>query len=81
MNIEHVNAFKCLGVEIETKLGIGKNIDGRIKKVRNSYYAVRQIFHATPRNEKGNSSALSLFLTSLGSSLYGFIRQQSNVKK
>jgi Reverse transcriptase (RNA-dependent DNA polymerase) len=51
VNIEYVTSFKCLGVEIGTKLGMGKNIEIRLKKVRSSYCALRQIFHTIPKSE------------------------------
>ena len=49
--IEYVTNFKCLGVHIGTKLGWGKFIDDRLKKVRQSYCGLRKIFHTIPKNE------------------------------
>jgi hypothetical protein len=49
--IEYVTNFKCLGVHIGTKLGWGKFIDDRLKKVRQSYNGLRKIFHTIPKNE------------------------------
>jgi hypothetical protein len=49
--IEYVTTFKCLGVHIGTKLGWGKFIDDRLKKVRQSYCGLRKIFHTIPKNE------------------------------
>jgi hypothetical protein len=49
--IEYVSNFKCLGVHIGTKLGWGKFIDDRLKKVRQSYGGLRKIFHTIPKNE------------------------------
>lgn len=49
--IEHVNNFKCLGVDIGTKLGWTKHIDNRLKKARNTYCALRRILSEIPRNE------------------------------
>ena len=50
-DIEFVTSFKCLGVEIGTKLGMGKNIDTRLRKVRSSYRALRQICRTVPKSE------------------------------
>jgi hypothetical protein len=51
VQIEYVNNFKCLGVDIGTKLGWSKHIDNRLKKTRNSYCALRKIFSEIPKNE------------------------------
>jgi hypothetical protein len=51
VNIEYVTSFKFLGVEIGTKLGMGKNIASRLKKVKSSYCALKKIFHNIPRYE------------------------------
>ena len=49
--IKYVSSFRCLRVEIGTKLGMGKNIEARLKKVRSSYAAMRQLFRTIPKNE------------------------------
>lgn len=51
VEIEYVSNFKCLGVEIGTKLGWSKHIDNRLKKAKNSYCALRRIFRDIPKNE------------------------------
>ena len=51
VQIEYVNNFKCLGVDIGTKLGWSTYIDNRLKKARNSYCALRKIFSEIPKNE------------------------------
>jgi hypothetical protein len=49
--IDYVKRFKCLGIEIGTKLGLGKHIEDRLKKVKNSYSALRKIYKSIPKNE------------------------------
>ncbi|CAM2696705.1 unnamed protein product [Rotaria socialis] len=49
--IEYVKFFKCLGVEIGTKLGLGKHIDNRLKKVKTSYVVLRKIYKTLPKDE------------------------------
>jgi hypothetical protein len=51
LKIEYVKSFKFLGVEIGTKLGLGKHIDDRLKKVKTSYCALRKVFRTIPKNE------------------------------
>ena len=50
-DIEFVPLFECLGVEIGTKLGMGENIDTRLRKVRSSYRALRLICRPVPKSE------------------------------
>jgi hypothetical protein len=49
--IEYVKTFKFLGIEIGTKLGLGKHIQDRLKKVKTSYTALRKIYKSIPKNE------------------------------
>ncbi len=51
VKIEYVTSFKCLVVELGTKLGTGKNIASRLKKVKSSYCALKKIFLTMPRYE------------------------------
>ena len=51
VKIEYVQKFKYLGVELGTKLGLGNYIDDRLKKVRNSYCALRKIYKTIPKDE------------------------------
>ncbi|KAF9749467.1 hypothetical protein NGRA_3469, partial [Nosema granulosis] len=51
VSIEYVTSYKCLGVEICSKLGWSKHIDYRLKLVRKSYCGLRKIFKSIPRNE------------------------------
>ncbi|CAF1681552.1 unnamed protein product [Rotaria magnacalcarata] len=51
IQIEYVNNFKCLGVDVGTKLGWSKHIDNRLKKARSSYCALRKIFSEIPKDE------------------------------
>jgi hypothetical protein len=51
VKIEYVTSFKCLGIELGTKLGMGNNIANSLKKVRGSFCALRKIFLSIPRHE------------------------------
>ena len=48
--IEIVQEFKYLGVRIATKLGWGKYINARMKKIRSIYNAMKMIYTKIPRN-------------------------------
>lgn len=48
--VEYVTSFKCLEVEIGTKLGMGKNIESRLQKVKSSYCALKQLCRRIPAN-------------------------------
>jgi hypothetical protein len=40
--IDYVKRFKCLGIEIGTKLGLGKHIEDRLKKVKKQLLGIKK---------------------------------------
>jgi hypothetical protein len=49
--IEFVPSFKYLGVTITTKLGWGKYIDDKLRKIRKTYNAMKILFYKIPKKE------------------------------
>ncbi|CAM4867060.1 unnamed protein product [Rotaria socialis] len=49
--IEFVNSFRYLGVTITQKLGWGSYIDNKLRKIRNTYNAMKILFLNIPKKE------------------------------
>ncbi|CAF1151065.1 unnamed protein product [Adineta steineri] len=50
-NIDYVTSFQYLGVTITTKLGWGKYIDDKLRKIKGTYNAMKVLFYNIPKKE------------------------------